>query len=140
MHRVVMDTNVLISGIIQSKGYPCKIVTTWEKGELILITSPAMINEAEKVLNYPRIKVRYKLNDDEIKQTIVNLLRYSILINNPPLLNVIKDDPDDNVILSTAIEGKADYIISGDSHLLVLKNYKDIEIITPKRFCEIAGL
>lgn len=139
MYRVVIDTNVLISGIIQSKGYPYKIVKTWEKGELILITSPAMINEAEKVLNYPRIKIRYKLNDDKIKQTIVNLLRYSVLINNLPSLDVIKDDPDDNAILSTAVEGKADYIISGDSHLLVLKNYKDIEIITPKRFCEIIG-
>lgn len=140
MHRVVIDTNVLISGIIQSKGHPYKIVKIWEKGELILITSPAMINEAEKVLNYQRIKIRYKLNDDEIRQIVVNLLRYSVLIDNLPLLDVIKDDPDDNAILSTAVEGKADYIISGDSHLLVLKNYKDIEIITPKRFCEIAGL
>jgi putative PIN family toxin of toxin-antitoxin system len=140
VHRVVIDTNVLISGIIQSKGYPYKIVKLWEKDELILITSFVMINEAEKVLNYPRIKKNYKLNDEEIKQTILNLSRYSILINNLPSLNVIKDDPDDNAILSTAVEGKADYIISGDSHLLVLKDYKGIKIITPKKFCEIVGL
>lgn len=137
MYKVVIDTNVLISGIIQKNGFPHKVVKLWEKGNLILVTSIPMIEEAKKVLNYPKIKGKFNLKDGEIKQTILNLLKYSILIYNPPALNVIKEDPEDNKILSTAIEGRADYIVSGDSHLLRLKNYKGIKIITPRMFCEI---
>ncbi|MEW6409083.1 MAG: putative toxin-antitoxin system toxin component, PIN family [Nitrospirota bacterium] len=140
MHKVVIDTNVFISGIIQKSGFPYKIVKSWEKGNLIFITSRLMIEETIKVLNYPKIKKKYGLDADEIKQTALNLLRYSVLIDNPPALDVIKEDAEDNKVLSTAIEGKADYIVSGDSHLLDLKSYKDIKIITPKRFCEIMGL
>lgn len=137
MRRVVLDTNVLISGIIQKSGFPYKVVKSWEKDNLILITSLTMIEEAKKVLNYPKIKEKFGLEEDEIKQIILNLARYSTLIDNPPTLDVIKEDPEDNKVLSVAIEGKADYIVSGDSHLLGLKSYKGIEIITPRRLCEI---
>ncbi|MBI4823313.1 MAG: putative toxin-antitoxin system toxin component, PIN family [Nitrospirae bacterium] len=137
MYRVVIDTNVLIIGIIQKRGFPYEIVKFWEDGALVLITSPAMIEEAKRVLEYPKIKKKYALGEDSIKQIVLNLLRYSIALDNPPALNVIKEDPEDNKVLSTAIGGRADYIVSGDSHLLDLRSYKGIEIITPKRFCEI---
>ena len=140
MHRVVIDTNVLVSGIIQKSGFPYKVVKLWEEGTLVLITSLPMIEEAKKVLNYPKIKEKYGLNTEEITQITLNLFRYSVVIDNPPALDVIKEDPKDNKVLSAAIKGKADYIVSGDSHLLCLKTYKGIEIITPKRFCEIIGL
>ncbi len=140
MRRVVIDTNVLISGIIQKSGFPYKVVKFWEKGDLIFITSLTMIEEARKVLNYPKIKEKFGLGKDEIKQTVLNLVRYSTLIDNPPALDVIKEDPEDNKVLSAAIKGKADYIVSGDSHLLDLKSCKGIKIITPRRFCEIMGL
>lgn len=140
MHRVVIDTNVLISGIIQKSGFPYKVVKLWEEGTIVLITSLSMIKEAEKVLNYPKIKKKYSLGEGKIKKTVLNLLRYSVLIDNPPSLGVIKEDPDDNKVLSTALKGKADYIVSGDSHLLCLKTYKGLEIVTPKKFCEIIGV
>ncbi len=137
MHRAVIDTNVLISGIIQKSGFPYKVINFWEQGSLILITSIEMIDEVRRVLNYPKIKVKYRLDAGEIKQTILNLLKYSTLIGDIPILHVIKEDHADDKILATAIEGKADFIISGDFHLLNLKSYRGIEIITAKRFCEI---
>lgn len=140
MHRVVIDTNVLIRGIIQKSGFPFKVVKSWETGTIILITSRLIIEEVWTVLNYPKIKKKYALNEDYIKQIVLNLLRYSILIDNPLILEVIKEDPEDNKVLSTAIGGKADYIVSGDFHLLNLKDYKGIEIITPRKFCEIMDL
>lgn len=139
MHRVVIDTNVLISGIIQQSGFPFKVVKLWEDEVIVLITSVATIEEAERVLNYPKIRKRYALTSDDIQRTAANLLKYSVLVQDPPIPNVIEQDPDDNKILATAIAGKADYIISGDMHLLTLKNYRGIEIVTPKRFCEITG-
>ncbi|MEK7083484.1 MAG: putative toxin-antitoxin system toxin component, PIN family [Patescibacteria group bacterium] len=139
MHRVVIDTNVLISGIIQKSGFPFKVVKLWEDEVIVLITSIATIEEAERVLNYPKIRKRYALTNDDISRTVSNLLKYSVLVEDPPIPNVIEQDPDDNKILATALAGKADYIISGDMHLLTLKNYRGIEIVTPKRFCEITG-
>lgn len=139
MHRVVIDTDVLISGIIQRSGFPFKVVKLWEDEVIILITSAATIEEAERVLNYPKIRKRYALTNDDISRTVSNLLKYSVLVEDPPIPNVIEQDPDDNKILATALAGKADYIISGDMHLLTLKNYRGIEIVTPKRFCEITG-
>lgn len=139
MHRVVIDTNVLISGIIQKSGFPFKVVKLWEDEVIVLITSVATIEEAERVLNYPKIRKRYTLTSNDIQRTVANLLKYSVLVQDPPIPNVIEQDPDDNKILATAIAGKADYIISGDMHLLTLKNYRGIEIVTPKMFCEITG-
>ena len=139
MHRVVIDTNVLISGIIQRSGFPFKVVKLWEDEALVLITSPATIEEAGRVLNYPKIRKKYKLTDDDIKCSITNLLRYSIIVDDPPEINAIKEDPEDNKILAAAVAGKADYIISGDAHLLTLKSFRGIEIVTPKGFCEIVG-
>ena len=139
MHRVVIDTNVIISGVIQKSGFPFKVVKLWEDEALVLITSPATIEEAGRVLNYPKIRKKYKLTDDDIKRSITNLLRYSIIVDDPPEINAIKEDPEDNKILAAAVAGKADYIISGDAHLLGLKSYEGIEIVTPKKFCEVVG-
>ena len=88
-------------------------------------------------MNYPKIRKRYALTSDDIQRTVANLLKYSVLVQDPTISNVIEQDPDDNKILATAIAGKADYIISGDMHLLTLNNYRGIDIVTPKRFCEI---
>ena len=139
MHRVVIDTNVLISGIIQKSGFPFKVIKLWEDEKFVLITSAATIEEAGRVLNYPKIRKKYKLTDDDINRSITNLLRYSTLIDDPPAINAIKEDPEDNKILAAAVAEKADYIISGDAHLLDLKSYEGIEIVTPKGFCGIEG-
>ena len=138
MHRVVLDTNVLVSGAIQKKGFPYKVVKAWEDDVLALVTSGPLIDEVNRVLHYNKIRVRYSLKEEEIKQILLNLMRYSIFINAPPKLNVIKEDPSDNSILAAAIGGKADYIISGDTHLLNLGAYKGISILTPKEFCGMA--
>lgn len=137
MHRVVIDTNVLISGIIQHSGFPFRIVKLWESASLVLITSVATIREAERVLNYPKIKRVYRLTDDDIKRVVSNLAMYSVFVDPLSKVDVIREDPEDNNILATAVDGKADYIISGDTHLLHLKNYKGIDIVTPKEFCGI---
>ena len=139
MHRVVVDTNVLISGIIQRSGFPFKGVKLWEDEAIVLITSGETIEEAGRVLNYPKIRERYKLTGDDINRAISNLLRYTVLVNDPPEINAVEDDPDDNKIIATALAGRANYIISGDAHLLTLKSFRGIEIVTPKKFCEIVG-
>ena len=83
MHRVVIDTNVLISGIIQQSGFPFKVVKLWEDEVVVLVTSVATIEEAERVLNYPKIRKRYALTSDDIQRTVANLLKYYMGKNTP---------------------------------------------------------
>ncbi len=139
MYRVVIDTNVLTSGIIQRSGFPFNVIKLWENAFVVIITSLATIEEAERVLHYPKIKKNYKLTNEDINHILSNLFKYSVFAENLSTLNIIKEDPADNTILATAVSGKADYIISGDAHLLNLNNFRGIEIVTPKRFCEIMG-
>jgi len=137
--RVVIDTNVFISGIIQKSGNPYRVVRFWEEGMLSLLTTLPLIEEVKKVLNYPRIKKKYALDEETIKYVVLNLLKYSVVVEDPPTLAVIKDDPEDNKVLSAAVGGKAEYVVTGDSHLLNLADYEGIKIISPREFFENIG-
>lgn len=131
-----MSSLVVLS---KGAGYPFKVTRLWEDEAFILITSAATIKEVGRVLNYPKIRKKYKLTDDDINHSITNLLRYSIVVDDPPEIIAIKEDPEDDKILAAAVAGKADYIISGDAHLLNLRSFRGIEIITPKEFCKVIG-
>ena len=113
---------------------------SWEQGGITVVTSPEMIDEARRVLSYPKIKNKYGLKEHDIKKVVLNLIRYSLIVEEPPPLDEIKLDPADKVVLSTAIEGKADYVVSGDHHLLNLGHIQGIKIITPRKLCEVMGL
>lgn len=135
MIRVVVDTNVFVSGIIGKNSPPARLLKLWESGKLTIITTAAVISEIERVLNYPKIKKGHNLGDDQIRQVVLNIARYSVdVTKSAQPVSVIKEDPDDDKFLSAAVAGKADFIISGDAHLLTLKSYEGIPIVTPSEF------
>jgi len=80
------------------------------------------------------IKKKILKNNLEITRPISKLVSISQIVEPKKKISVVKDDPDDNKIIECAIEAKADYIISQDKHLLKLKSYKNIKIITPDDF------
>ena len=129
MYKVVLDTNVLISAIA-FKGKPREVFNRVLNGQMQLAISEDILNEMEDVLlgkkfKYPK-RVIYS-----IRNALEDLAEFVI-----PQKEVkrIKKDPDDNRILECAVEAKADLIISGDNHLLELKQYKNIRIITPSDY------
>ena len=67
MLRSVIDTNVIVSGIIIPKGNPYKILKMWGKGEFVFVTSREIIDEVIRVLHYPKIQKRYKLTELDIQ-------------------------------------------------------------------------
>ena len=140
MDRVVIDSNVLVSGLILSHGYPYQVVKSWEDGHISLVTSDILIDEVYKVLHYPKVKKKYGLDEVKIRHVILNLFRYSVVIDQPPAVDCIKDDRQDNHVIVAAMAGKAAYIVSGDSHLLNLGVYQGIEILKPKDFCKLLRL
>ena len=133
MVRVVLDTNILISGIFW-RGNPHKILRMCLQNELFLVTSPAIMVELQDVL---RTEKKFELKEDDISLYVWLLLSHSTLIEPVRTIDVIKDDSEDNMVLECAVEGKADYIISGDSHLLSLGEYGGIRILSAREFLDL---
>ncbi|MGD2249056.1 MAG: putative toxin-antitoxin system toxin component, PIN family [Candidatus Methanofastidiosia archaeon] len=132
MIRVVLDTNILVSGIFW-RGNPYKILQTCFQNKLSLIISPAILEELQDVL---RTEKKFELTKNDISSYMRLLISHSTLIEPVQTIDAIKDDPDDNMILECAAEGKADYIISGDKHLLSLNEYSGIKILSAREFLQ----
>lgn len=137
MLRVVVDTNVILSGILSSKGAPAEILDAWRERRFLLLISPAIIAEVLAVLNYPRIRKKYALSDSEIGQ-LISLVEHDALLlpGNPDVVGSVPDDPADEMFLACALDGGADMIVSGDHHLLDLEVFQDIPIMSARKFFE----
>lgn len=133
--RVVLDTNVLISGIIHPLGASRKILEAWRINQVEIVTSSLLLSELSRVLQYPRIVKRLD-ESNFLKITNQLLTKAETVSGLTPTPDIIKNDPSDNVVLSCAEEGEADYIVSGDPHLLNLGSYKNIPIVTPRVFVD----
>ncbi|MEK7510045.1 MAG: putative toxin-antitoxin system toxin component, PIN family [Patescibacteria group bacterium] len=132
MLRVVLDTNVYISAILTS-GKPRDVLELGRKRKIRLLISGAILQEIERVL---RLKIEKPAQ--EIARILISLQMVSEFVSPQKTISKIKSDPPDNRILECAHEGKADYIVSGDTkHLLPLKKYKNIGIVSPAEFLKI---
>lgn len=134
--KITTDTNVLISSTFWY-GDSNRILEKVENNEVELILSKEIIKEFSEVLNYKEIKDKIKNKNLEINRTKEKIISLSTLVEPKLKFNEIKDDPDDNIILECAVEGNVDFIISQDKHLLKLKGFKEIKIITPEEFLKI---
>lgn len=137
MIHAVLDTNVLLSGLIASFGHPAAIVDASKRGDFVFITSEILLWELDKVSRYPRIYKPYRLSENKLGEYFESLRFYATIVYPKSIPKVISNQPIDNVVLATAVAGKADYIVSGDRHLLGLKKYKGIKILPPAEFCTV---
>jgi hypothetical protein len=137
MLRAVLDANLFISGLLTPKGSPAKILSQWKAGAFDLVISFPILREIGRVIFYPKIKKRLSWTNLEIAEFLYNLAQFSIMVSGQAKIDVIKDDPTDNKYLACALEGNADYIVTGDQHLLKVVEYKGTKIISPKEFLDI---
>lgn len=138
MLRVVVDTNVLVSGVLSKKGAPAELLDAWRAGRYTLLSSPEIIAEVRAVFHYPHIRDKYRLSEDEIESIITLLELNSVVVStDAELSEVISDDPKDEMFLACAQKGNADFIVSGDHHLLDLGFYKTIPILSARQFMEM---
>lgn len=117
MVRAVVDTNVFVSGTT-GHSYPAQVIDAWRKERYVLITSPAIIEEISAVLRRAEIRKFTGLAEKDIREIIDTLMTKAFVSPGEVKVNVIKDDPDDDKFLASALKGIADYIVSGDKHLL----------------------
>jgi putative PIN family toxin of toxin-antitoxin system len=130
---VVVDTNVLLSALL-FRGKPSRLHALWKSRRVTPKANRFIIREYARVLTYDK----FKLTVEEIS-TILNeeILPYFIIVK-PESKDIphIPKDPDDIHFLQAAIDGDADYLISGDAHLLNLNGKYRFSIITPAEFLD----
>lgn len=133
--KVTLDTNVLISGTFWS-GDSHKILTMVDEKKLVSVLSKEIITEYYDVLK--RDEIIEKIGDKALicSQVCQKVLQNSELVNVNEHTNVVTNDPDDNKILECAKAGNVDYVITNDNHILTLKEFEGIKIVTPKEFLE----
>jgi len=130
--RIVLDTNVLISGIFFA-GPPYQILEAWRDGTLQILVSPAILEEYRRVMN-ELVSQFEAINLDPFLDLLT--LRSEIVLA-PLMPRVIKEDPSDDKFLECAVAGKAACIVSGDKHLLKLSEFRGIRILTPRHFIQM---
>ncbi|OGC08020.1 putative toxin-antitoxin system toxin component, PIN family [candidate division WOR-1 bacterium RIFOXYD2_FULL_36_8] len=128
MKKVVLDTNVYISAILFG-GIPQKIIAFARNKKIIIISSDYILWEIQKVL-----RDKFNIPNDHLYKIEQDILKLTQLTYVSSKVNKITKDPTDNMILSSAIDGNASFIVTGDKHLLEIGFFKNIKITTPFNF------
>ena len=135
--RVVLDANVLVSAFLNSEGASRRILNLVAEGELTLVTCEAALTELARVLSYPRLMRRYAIEPAQAAEYVSRLMEIAVLVEEYGI-PAMEDfaDPDDLIYLAVAVAaaGGAEYIVSGDRHLLELGQHVGIPIMSPADF------
>ena len=129
MIRVLPDSNVIISAVFWA-GKPYKVVSRGLKGDYQLVTSLEIIREVSN-----KLRIKFLLPEEKIAELANVMLNLFRVVSVTTEVIAARDKSDDKII-ECAIDGKADFIVTGDPDLLVLKEFKGIKIVSPKDFLE----
>jgi len=134
MIKVVLDTNVFISGLLWH-GTPRKILRAADEERLFLFTSRELLEELANVLQRQKFKSFLSRRKLDYKDALVQVVRLSRLVVPKPFsAPVVIQDPSDDKVLVCAVTAGVDRIVTGDAHLLDLKEFRGIPILTPTAF------
>jgi putative PIN family toxin of toxin-antitoxin system len=137
---VVLDTSVIVSALLSPSGPPAEIILRWEAGEFDVAVSPSLITELERLMNYPRVTKYLPLSQEMVSAFIRRYAVVAFLVEPQIILEVIIEDPADNRIIECAAAADAAYIVTGDKHLLNIKEFKGIIILSPSSFLALLHL
>ena len=129
--KVVLDTNVFVSGIFWEGNYCSQIIDAWRSGKILLVTSLEIVQELVETLRDFKIE----MPEEMIQEWQTMIIENSIIVIPKKKLDIVKGDPKDNKFFETAIAGEAQYIVSQDrKHILKIKEYEGIKTIHPEEF------
>ena len=131
--RVVIDTGVLVSGLIRPRGTTGEALLALRDGKFTVLYSHETIMEIIDVLGRDKFRLKYHILPDDIS-ALINLIRLRGEVVIPKQRVADCRDPKDDKFLDVALSGDADYLISGDLDLLSMNPYRSIPIIRPAEF------
>lgn len=126
--KVVIDTNIIISGI-GFGGKPRKILQLILDNKIKAVTSPILLAELEDVITkkFPKLSANFKLINKKLRQKFA-------IVRPINTIDILRADPDDNRVLEASVQGNCRYIVTGDKELLQLKTFQNIQIVTADEF------
>ncbi|KKU87848.1 putative toxin-antitoxin system toxin component, PIN family [Candidatus Gottesmanbacteria bacterium RIFCSPLOWO2_01_FULL_48_11] len=136
----VVDTNLFISALILPHSKPSRLITLWKQNKFTLITSDLLLRELKEVLARPKYEEIYDISPRKQQALITQIQQHARIVKNLTKPIIAIRDPKDLIVLATAIDGNADFLVTGDKDLLVLKNFPDIEplkVITADEFLKL---
>jgi putative PIN family toxin of toxin-antitoxin system len=128
--RLVLDTNAAVSGLIWG-GMPGRLIDAAAAGKALIIGSAPLLDELQGVLSRRKFTgqlAKLNANADDLFDGYASLMQ---LVAPSAIGPVVLADPDDDMVLATAVGGSADAIVSGDAHLLRIGEFRGIPIMTP---------
>ena len=127
--RVVADTNILVSALLFG-GPPEQVFLAGLRGEIQLLISLSLLQELEKAL-----KEKFKLSFHLVREIIEEVREVAEIVEVSSRIKAISYPDEDNRVLECAVDGKAEFIVTGDTkHILPLKEYGGIKILSPSEF------
>jgi uncharacterized protein len=114
--RAVIDTNIWVSAILNPFGFPATLRRAFEKGAFQCIVSEPILLELAEVLNRPRIRNKYAINEDDIRELLILIEERAehVLLTGTV---IVCRDTDDNAVIETAIRGQAQYLVTRDDDI-----------------------
>lgn len=134
--KAVLDANVWVSALLWG-GKPAEIIKAAEHGKVRLVTSEEIVREISQVLNYPKLRKVYEAEEmchEELIEAVLKIVRFVKVTRR---VEVVLEHPADDKFIECALEAKADYIVSGDRHLLKVGAYKKIQIVSVNEFLRV---
>ena len=136
--RAVLYANVVVSGLIRPEGPPGQILVRLLRDSAFeLVASPATFDEVRRSLRYPKVRKYLRLPEGELDLWVDALGAIAVLVAGRVSHRLVAADPADDIYLAAATDGLADYIVSGDRHLLDLVEHEGISIVTPRTFLSL---
>ena len=129
--RIVLDTNVFVSGVFFS-GPPYQILHAWQTGQVQLVGSRAVFEEYGRVGR----RLAEQFPGVSLDPFLTLLFAHAEVVEVPPLPRQICSDPDDDKFLACALAGKCRVIVSGDRALLKTSGYRRVQVVTPRTFAD----
>jgi putative PIN family toxin of toxin-antitoxin system len=134
MIRAALDLNVLVSALLSPRASPARILDLWRDEAFIAVTSEALLATLEQVLSRPAFARRYGLTPESTAALLQGLRRFALVTPGVRRVADVAPDAEDDAVLACALEGNADYLVTGDNGLLSLDTYEGVQIVTPAAF------
>lgn len=132
--RVILDANQFVSAVLVPVGHPAQILQAWRARRFELVLSPSITAEIRRVLLYPRLQRKHGWSVDQIDNFLAEIIAAATIIPDGPAVQAVPGDATDDKYVACALAVGADYLVSGDDHLLQLTEYQGIPIVSPVIF------
>ncbi|SRR6266849_8698513 len=136
--RVTLDTNVLVSSFISKRGHSADVldlIATFD--EITLVLSTGILDEFKDVMSRKEVARRFDYSKKDVSKFEAAIREVAEIVAVKSTFKAVREDPDDDVVVHTAVDGRSDYIVSGDRHLRELKRYRGVKIVSPNAFVTI---